>query len=181
MDHPTEDLLNQYLDGLLAETSRQQVELHLARCAGCRARLDEIQFVFASLESLPEIRLTRDLTPAILAKLPQRPAIRLWSPWLAAQWGSLAGVLFWLGMQAAQFIPRFDVVLPKPDFRLLASEVMLLASHSKSSIFDLPSLSFTNYQLPFTTATIVLFGVSALLLGVVGNAVLLRGRPRVRA
>ncbi|MEW5829093.1 MAG: zf-HC2 domain-containing protein, partial [Chloroflexota bacterium] len=147
MDHLNEDQLNQYLDDLLDEDSLRQAENHLAQCVGCRARLDEIQFVFASLESLPEVRLTRDLTPAILAKLPQRPAIRLWSPWLAAQWGSLAGVLFWLGMQAAQFIPRFDVVLPKPDFRLLASEVMLLASHSKSSIFDLPSLSFTNYQL----------------------------------
>jgi anti-sigma factor RsiW len=40
-----EELLSGYLDGVLAQGERQQVELHLASCATCRTLVDDLGVV----------------------------------------------------------------------------------------------------------------------------------------
>lgn len=95
--HPDESVLNEYLDGELAQDQRADLELHLARCPGCSERLEEILTLFLALDELPHLSLERDLAPGILAGIASArswetktsPALRLV---LAAQF-SLALVL----------------------------------------------------------------------------------------
>lgn len=73
--HPSEELLNEYLDGALEAGPRAELEAHLAGCSECAACLDELREVFVALQNLPELSLGRDLAPGILARVP-RPAPR---------------------------------------------------------------------------------------------------------
>ena len=44
----------------------QRVELHLSSCEECAARLSTLQALFAEIESLPELELTRNISEAPL-------------------------------------------------------------------------------------------------------------------
>ena len=57
--HLTDDQLNEYLDNEAAD--RVQIEAHLSSCDECAVRLSTLQNLFAEMESLPELTLTRDL------------------------------------------------------------------------------------------------------------------------
>jgi len=108
MGHLSEELLNEYLDSALDESSRRQVASHLAQCAECRARLEEWQEVFSGLASLPEIPLDRDLTPRVLARLPGRPASRCWWLVLGLQGAVVLATLLWLIAQWQGRLPILD-------------------------------------------------------------------------
>jgi anti-sigma factor RsiW len=70
--HLSEEEINLYLDGALAAEDRTGLEEHLGSCAACRQRLDELRWLFAGLDSAPEVPLQRDLVPGVLAGLPAR-------------------------------------------------------------------------------------------------------------
>jgi len=57
--HLTDEQLNEYLDNEIVD--RADIESHLASCGECAARLTALQTLFAELDSLPELELTRDL------------------------------------------------------------------------------------------------------------------------
>jgi hypothetical protein len=73
--HLTDEQLNEYLDE--ATNERTQIESHLNSCDECAARLSTLQNLFAEIESLPEVELTRNFatpftTPRSLpAQLPR--------------------------------------------------------------------------------------------------------------
>jgi predicted anti-sigma-YlaC factor YlaD len=84
--------LDDYLDGALDERLFQEVELHLASCAGCREEERGVRAVIALAAALPREKApSRDLWPgiaeeiahrrrfAVLSFVPRRPAI-----WLGA-------------------------------------------------------------------------------------------------
>ena len=79
MNHLSDSQLNEYLDGSLTEEARLAAGTHLESCADCRARLDELQFVFNCLSTLLEVQISHDLTPGILSQLPQKQS-RVWTP-----------------------------------------------------------------------------------------------------
>src|SRR5437867_695761 len=70
--HLEDTLLNEYLDEALEPSARTEVETHLAHCADCASRLMELRMLFADLESLPDLRLARDLAPGVLAAARRR-------------------------------------------------------------------------------------------------------------
>ncbi len=70
MKHPTEAQLNEYLDNVLEATAQSHISVHLTICADCRGRLASLETVFQALAALPEEKLGRDLTPAVLHALP---------------------------------------------------------------------------------------------------------------
>jgi anti-sigma factor RsiW len=87
--------LDEYLDGALAEPEFQEVELHLASCAGCREEERSLRAVIALAAALPREKApARDLWPgiadeiarrrrfAVFSSVPRRPA--LWLGALAA-------------------------------------------------------------------------------------------------
>ena len=103
MHHLEDSQLNEYLDGSLAADVRLEVGAHLEACADCLMRLREFQLVFDSLAGLPDVRISHDLTPGILKRLPQKIS-RLWTPVFALQSGVVLGILVWFSSEAARLI-----------------------------------------------------------------------------
>ena len=70
MEHLTELQLNDYVDELLSEPERAQLDAHVADCAECRAELAALRNVLADVHALPPgVRPARDLLPGIHAAL----------------------------------------------------------------------------------------------------------------
>jgi hypothetical protein len=67
--HPAETELHALLDVELDPEARRRVEGHLASCAACARRLERAQALFVQIESLPELRLGRDLSRPVLQSL----------------------------------------------------------------------------------------------------------------
>ena len=72
MNYLSDFQLNEYLDNIPDPSTRRAAEAHLIDCDECRARLDEIQSVFSTLKSLPDVKLSHDLSTSIASRLPQR-------------------------------------------------------------------------------------------------------------
>jgi hypothetical protein len=192
MNHLTEDQFNEYLDNLLDERTRQNVEAHLSQCVDCRNQVEALKQVFADLDNMPEMPLTCDLTPAILAKLPEKEPARVWTRAFAAQWGVVVGALIWLGTQILPLVkipqatlPKFPVIDLETLFtRLLTLRIQIPDFRFPSINYQLPQIRFqlptlnssTTFSLGFqpSTALMVALTISALLLWVVGNIILLR-------
>jgi hypothetical protein len=174
-DHLTDNQLNEILDGRAASR-------HLDDCPDCRARLDDLRVLFTALESLPEAKLTRDLTASILARLPQRHDSPAWRWLFAAQIVGAIAITAWL---ASSFeMPTIILAYQPPSLdSLLASLFVFLSSFS----FELPTfdlqLTIINLQLPtfnleLSTFNLTLLIVSTAALWVVGNSLLLRTPAR---
>ena len=187
MKHLTDTQLNEYLDHALGETTRGKFDSHLQTCADCKTRLDELIILFTSLEALPEVKLRRDLSPSILARLsPQQPRVR--TPFFAAQVGAALGVLFWLSMQFTKFIPTDFSVLRFPQFSiptfplptphsLLPSLYSLFSNPYPLLTILHPSFSIPTFNLPasqLSTFQVAFVSIGALALWVIGNVTLLQ-------
>jgi hypothetical protein len=191
MNHLDDFMLNEYLDHALDKSRRVEVDAHLHACAACHARLEEFQTFFAELKYLPEAHLEHDLTPAVLARLPRKAPIISWR-WtraFAAQLGVAVGFMFWLVMQAIPYInipqlalPRF----PRFDFEILAAR--LLSFHFPMPKFQLSvlnvqiptfSLQLPSIDMQISTNHLTVMVISTILLWVVGDVILLRGRQEV--
>ncbi len=183
MNHLTDLQINELLDGL----DEPAVRRHIEACSDCRFRLNELQQVFASLESLPEIRLPRDLAPAVLARLSLergsmefRPA-SAWPRSLAAQWGLVVGFALWLGIRAAATL-RLPVISLSSLPALWVDLFPDLSTIPPLPIPPLPAFDFQTPSLSFSLSAphFTLLLALAALLWVMGNAVLLRSRPEVQ-
>ena len=72
MDHLDDSLLNEYLDQVLSVDARLAADVHLGSCPVCRTRLEDLQRLLDRLVSLPEARLSHDLTLGVLSQLPHK-------------------------------------------------------------------------------------------------------------
>jgi len=192
--HLTEEQIHSYLDGLLEEPARRVAEAHLLACAECRRRADELQTLFAALDTLPDLPLSRDLTPVILAKLPSEQGKIAFRPApararsLAAQWGLVTGFALWLGMQLAAILELPAVLLPSiplPALRLPALPLDILPKQFPMLQIPVPQLPTLDFQtpsffFPLSSSHLALLLALTALLWVMGNAALLRSRPEVK-
>jgi anti-sigma factor RsiW len=73
--HPTEERLNDHVDGLLSAAEAAATEAHLAGCAACRAEVEGLRALLGEVRALP-----RDLAPpaelweALRAETSARPS-----------------------------------------------------------------------------------------------------------
>jgi hypothetical protein len=119
--HPTEAVLNEYLDGELSPTEKERMELHMKKCASCRERLQELGRVFDLLENLGEKEFEVDLTARVINQLQPRSR---WTGWVLALEGLLTILLIviarpWesgfvrlvsgLLMRGTALLPRLDL------------------------------------------------------------------------
>jgi Putative zinc-finger len=207
MNHLSDSQLNEYLDGSLAAETRRAVGTHLESCIDCRARLDELQFVFNSLSGLSEVQISHDLTPDILSQLPQKQS-RVWTPVFAAQVGAALGMVLWLSSEGVRFIalsvfpdlrhPKFTlsgVIPPFPNLQSLTLDFLLnVPKIHFSAVFLVENISnhFTlaalqnwvdrlpGWHIPLSTVPLTIVTVSALLLCLIVNAALLRDPYEVK-
>ena len=198
MNHITDFQLNEYLDHALDDATQGQCDSHLSSCAECRARLEELKGLYSNLAELREVELPRDLTSSVLAHLPQTRS-ELWTQAFAAQLGAALGMAVFIASELAKSIhippfPAFQISLPElrftiPNFPSSIPESLFPFFRSLFSIshFSFPMFSAPSYipQLPvfriplssFQSSMIVIF---TLLLGLIGNAILLCERSEVQ-
>ena len=175
-NHLTDEHLNEYLDSGAAVSSAAH---HLDSCPACRARLEELRAVFTALESLPDLQLSRDLAPSILARLPASWGGLAFRPAAAQKWiitaqalGALA-IAAWLSSSLE--LPAAILAYQPPTLdSILASFFALLSSFDvQLSTFNLPTA-----VIDLQSSTVLMLAAAAILLGVVGNGILLRASPR---
>jgi anti-sigma factor RsiW len=122
MNHLSDDLLNEYLDNALSD--RTPVDDHLAHCTECATRLTALQALFTRIESLPEVRLSRDLAAPVMR--------RVTGPFVFPRWLTLTAAL--------------QAVLALIAVRVAAPFVIEFASSSMPAL-QTPSLTGTFIQL----------------------------------
>jgi anti-sigma factor RsiW len=193
MNHLDDYTLNEFLDLALDEPARVETESHLRTCAECRARLEELQLLFAELETVPEIHLDYDLTPDILVRLPRKEPVHApwtWTRAFAAQLGVAVGFVLWLGIQIVPLVSAPQVFIPNiQPLNLRTLTARLLSVQIPIPEFRIPvfnyqiqtfDLQLPAFHLQLSTTHAVALAVSTLLLWVVGNVILLKGRQEVR-
>lgn len=129
MNHLSDLQLNEYLDDRISAEDSHALNEHLELCESCRTRFKEFQFVFDRLAVLPEARLSHDLAPGVLSRLPRRD--RLLTSAFAVQVCLLVGMLFWLSSQAVKLI----------NLPLVSTDIL---NHVKG--FHTPQLTFSGFN-----------------------------------
>lgn len=170
--HLTDEQLNEYLDNESA--NRAEIETHLDSCDECAARLSTLQALFADLDSLPEVTLSRDLA----ARFSPRPSLAPQLP----RWLTLTATLQAAAALVALIvaIPFFSIMLPQietPSFTTWLFEIQSLWTSwlDALSTFQLPITQFPNlpaYPVELSTLFIALAIVS--IFWIFGNGLLLR-------
>src|SRR5256885_16132976 len=87
--HPTEQVLNDYVDDALPEVERADVEGHLAACDACRALVDDLRAIAQAAASLEPLDPPPGVWPRIASGIHQSAAAApraraYWTRWLAA-------------------------------------------------------------------------------------------------
>lgn len=186
-DHISDVQLNEYLDNEIA--NRAEIETHLDSCDECAARLSALQALFADLDSLPEVTLSRNISAASLwdaARFYPRPSLAPQLP----RWLTLTATLQAAAALVALIvaIPFFSVMVPQietPSFTTWLFELQSLWTSwldalsnlalSRVEGFQLPNYQFTNlpiYPVELSTLFIALAIVS--IFWIFGNGLLLR-------
>ncbi len=184
--HLGDEAIYDYLDRSLGGQARIEAERHVQSCPECALRLREAQALFAQIASMTAPRLATDLAPGVVASLQAaRKASVRWRWVLAGQAAAAIAALAALGAYLQRWV---DPVLHDPAFvAVRQAGALLLADVSGwlAPFLDLvPSspmrmaplrLSLPHLQGP-VSGWAALAG-TALLLGLLGNALLLRS-PR---
>lgn len=183
MSHLSDEVLNEYLDAALSASALAMADAHLAGCGPCADRLEALRGLFATIETLPELTLERDLSAGVVAAVGGRPVlprpvrVGLLVQGLAAfvllvmAWPALGEALARAGLSApaAPAMPTIDQLAGW--FALSWSGwAQSLARFSNPALFPVslsPGLDPPAFWLGLTLA-------SACLLWLVGNGVLLR-------
>lgn len=172
-----EDQLQEYLDGTLDDQTRQAVEAHLASSPAARAQLAELEALFSSLDALPELPLTADLSVEVMAEIRRETAVSAaWPRWV---WGLLLGqaliallllgtvwalLLDWLG-NGRQLAASWLTTIQLPTLAFLQEFWA-----GVTAVWQSPSLPNLTFDLP-TAQWALLFGL-ALVVWLAGNRLL---------
>lgn len=166
MNHLTDELLYEYLDNEIAD--RALVESHLAACPECAARLSDFQSLFAELESLPDVALSRSLAS---------PFIKTYSlpRWLTLTAVLQSAIALATIIIAAPFAINFLPAIEPSSLLAFISEIQsqwtaALDMLSQVRMPVMPEIHIAE----FSSLMMVLAGVSILWL--LGNGVLLKNQ-----
>ena len=169
--HLTDDQLNEYLDE--ATTECAQIEAHLFSCDECAARLSTLQNVFAELDSLPELALTKSLAapftlrPSLPAQLPKFLTLTVTLQAAVALTAIILAVPF-----IAQLIPVLEISSLSNVFIQLQTQWTTWLD--MLSQFQFPTLPTFTFEISGIYLMSALAGVFTLWL--VGNGLLLRNQ-----
>ena len=169
--HLTDNQLNEYLDE--ATDERAQIELHLSSCDECAARLSTLQNLFAELESLPELALTRDLAAPFTLHSSLPAQLPRWLPLTVTLQAAIAVIAL---VVSAPFVIQ---LLPAIETPSLSNMFIQLQTQWTTwldilSQFQMPTLPTVSLELSSLYVITALVGVSIFWL--VGNGLLLRNQ-----
>lgn len=181
--HLTEELFNELLDETLPQENVLALEAHLAVCAECSARLDQIARLFSDLENLPELQMNRDLSGFVVQAIrPNLEIPRQWK-WAILTQFALAGLILMFTIPAlltsdvvnAMGLFWTSEIINNPirlDF-VFQIELYIL------NLMQFISFEVQNFQipdLPLTLVTVLPILMTSGILWLVGNGLLLRKR-----
>lgn len=173
--HLSDELLNEYLDQALTPQARDEAVRHLAACADCAARLAALQALFADIESLPEVALSRSLAAPVTRLLRGRRALPRWIRLTAVLESALAAAAVLLAAPVlSEFLASLSTQYEWPSVAEMLLQFQVewtawLATLPEFTLPELPTLS-----LEVSSLALTLTGLAAFLMWVVGNGLLLR-------
>jgi Putative zinc-finger len=195
MAHLSFSQLNEYLDETLEASTRENVQDHLQSCPECQARLNEIQGIFRLLGELPESELEHDLRPTLMLQLGKKPTLPM-HPIFAVQAGAALGTVLWLVIAASSLIRIPAIRFPYPGFQFPNLDPVSLGLAFQRSLPNaltnlppprliLPDSLMSFARLPElgtqpSLSHLALLIVSTLILGLIGNALLMDQTSRIR-
>lgn len=177
--HLTYEQLNEYLDNESGERAR--IETHLSACDECTARLTALQNLFAEIEVLPEVALSRDLASPFTrqSNLPvlQLPRWLTLTTTLQAVTAVIATIVF--APLVMQWVLPYLSSMQAPTYAEIFIELQsqwmvcldLFSKLQMSSPPEIPVVELSSLVIVLTLA-----GVSILWL--VGNGLLLRNQMK---
>ncbi len=173
--HLSDEQLHEYLDQAFAPETRAEAVKHLADCVDCTARLSALQALFVTIESLPEAKLSRDLAGPVTRTLGGRVALPRWIRLTAGLQAALAVIALALAAPILnEYVSPFIADYQPPSLTEFLVQIqtqwaLWVGSVSEFTLPTIPSLSLDLSSLALTLAAITAF-----LLWVVGNGLLLR-------
>lgn len=187
-DHLNETELHAYLDNELSPTARERATRHLAACSHCQEALGKIQDLFNRLEGIPELPLREDLSNRILDQIKSERDSTPALPWIAVLQAALAAALLSLTIPTLLRSPFARSLGAAWSRGILFTQGFLL---EKVGAWD-GSLEVLKDQIVTTIRTGIHLPVPILhfaplwslflfaaLVGILGNALLLRTKNQV--
>lgn len=171
--HLTDEQLNEYLDN--ESTERVFIEARLSACEECAARFSTLQNLFAELDSLPELELTRNLAarftprPSLPAQIPKFLTLTVSLQAAFAIIAAVIAVPFMANLLPAVEMPSFTTI-----FASLQSQWVFLLD--QLSTFNLQPVTFNLPIFEMSSLLLALAGVSVL--WILGNGLLLRNQMK---
>ena len=176
--HLTDEQLNEYLDH--EANDRVQIELHLATCEECSARLMALRDLFSEIASLPDV----GLSPEFAMRFTQSPGSSTTLPPSLALTMTLQAVLTVVAIVVAapfvmQFVSSNSLAFSLPSF---VDVIMHLQSQWIAWLDTLSTLTFPPIpEIPVVNMsglylTLMILGVS--LLWLIGNGLLLKNQMK---
>ena len=174
--HLTDEQLNEYLDNETMD--RTQIELHLSSCADCAASLAVLQDLFAEIESLPELELTRPIaarflpSPILPAQLPRSLTLTVILQAALAVVTIIVAAPF-----VMQFISPYLANVPAPSLAdvLVQIQTQWMLWLDALSTFQMPAIP----EIPvveISSLFMMLAIIVVSLLWLIGNGLLLRNK-----
>ncbi len=141
----TDDRLNEYLDGELNETERQEVAAAIARSPEAQTRLAELEALFAAFADMPDVPLPTDLASGVLTSLTRPAPSPHWLhllPLTQIVAAALLGVLFWGTLQSWWTYGRALLPTPLPHLELPNIDKMITGWVTAVTHVSMPSVQF---------------------------------------
>jgi hypothetical protein len=113
-DH-IEELLPEYVDGVLAPAEQARVEAHLSTCSHCREEAGVAARARATLNALPEIPVPLGMAERILRRTRSRPLLSSPFAWRAAGLAAAAAVIVGAAIYVTDFQGQRDESSPSAE------------------------------------------------------------------
>ena len=178
--HPDEQMIHLYLDDELSREAHHQFETHLQKCPACQSKLAMVRQLFETIQTVPEIRLDKDLSRSVVAVLEQPLAMSSRMGWLLA--GQLlvtlpALILIWVQNRSAITNSRLNQELLLQTITNYVSEFarswQLWVENFTRFFIEMRALFDRPQLLTFSNAGIYLMVLGGVVLWLAGNRLLL--------
>jgi hypothetical protein len=131
--------LQDYLEQVLPDTERQELESHLAECAECQQELNILRDLVHCLEALPEQEPPRGLTESIMARVRTESSkvsywdtVKGWLPTLGYAYAIGLGSVYILGYITYRYISETNLSLLK-----MFNQAAIFLSNTITKLSDL--------------------------------------------
>lgn len=171
MNHPTPSQLQDYLDGLPGDFSREDIGSHLHSCVRCRAQVDALEALDAALRNVPPEQVSAGFTGRVMASLGvSESSTLLWkllknlAPLVALTLviGIVAGVLGYFGLFEGTQVEQ-SVIATQSAYTVVGGKVSAGIAAMNGWLERYASFAFAGTSYGMTAFLVAFLGAVALL------------------